>query len=57
MKVAPIEISREIVWYSLPSPLAPGSYEDRIRSCSYMGIYGSEKTCILAILPGGNKPL
>ena len=57
MKVAPIKISREIVWYSLPSPLAPGSYEDRIRSCSYMGIYGSEKTCILAILPGGNKPL
>ena len=45
MKIGPTERSREVLWYGLPSPLAPGPYEDRL--CPFIRIYGSEKTCIL----------
>ena len=44
MKTGPTERSCEVLWYGLPSPLAPGPYEDRL--CP-LRIYGSEKTCIL----------
>ena len=42
MKTGPTERSCEVLWYGLPSPLAPGPYEDRL--CPFIRIYGSEKT-------------
>ena len=39
MKIGPIERSRKVLWYGLPSPLAPGIYEDRIYDSALLREY------------------